>query len=139
MAMCMPPVKFTLRQPGAISIKGGNVKTLLLWLIFLPFTAGAINVGTMTFAMDQDQSFVAKRVLNNNASARFYQVSIRAIDWPGEQEVRTRPAEGELLFAPKQLTLRAGQGNITSSITMGRRIIKNVIIVSHFARYRLTC
>ena len=47
------------------------MKTLLLWLIFLPFTAGAINVGTMTFAMDQDQSFVAKRVLNNNASARF--------------------------------------------------------------------
>jgi P pilus assembly chaperone PapD len=86
------------------------VKTLLLWLLFLPFTAGAINVGTMTFAMDQDQSFVAKRVLNNNASARFYQVSIRAIDRPGEQEVRTRPAEGELLFAPKQLTLQAGQG-----------------------------
>lgn len=67
-------------------------------------------MGTMTFAMTQDQSFVAKRVLNNNASARFYQVSIRAIDRPGQQEVHSRPADGELLFAPKQLTLQARQG-----------------------------
>ncbi|WP_431225812.1 fimbria/pilus periplasmic chaperone [Serratia sp. L9] len=83
---------------------------MLLWLLCLPFTAGAINVGTMTFAMSQDQAFVAKRVLNNNSSARIYQVSIRAIDKPGQQEVRSRPADGELLFAPKQLTLQAGQG-----------------------------
>lgn len=86
------------------------MKTLLLWLLCLPLTAGAINVGTMTFAMDQDQSFVAKRVLNNNASARFYQVAIRAIDRPGQQEVHSRPADGELLFAPKQLILQARQG-----------------------------
>lgn len=86
------------------------MKTLLLWLLCLPVTAGAISVGTMTFAMDQDQSFVAKRVLNNNASARFYQVAIRAIDRPGQQEVHSRPADGELLFAPKQLTLQARQG-----------------------------
>ncbi|WP_202901331.1 fimbria/pilus periplasmic chaperone [Chania multitudinisentens] len=64
----------------------------------------------MTFAMSQDEAFVAKRVLNNNNSARIYQVSIQAIDKPGQQETRSRPADGELLFAPKQLTLQAGQG-----------------------------
>ena len=78
-------------------------------MFVLPFTAAAINVGTLTFAMDQDRSFTAKRVLNNNRGARLYQVSIRAIDRPGEREVRSRPADGELLFAPRQLTLQAGQ------------------------------
>ncbi len=87
------------------------MKLVLIGLLCLsfPFTAAAINVGTLTFAMDQDRSFTAKRVLNNNRSARLYQVSIRAIDRPGEREVRSRPADGELLFAPRQLTLQAGQ------------------------------
>ncbi|KFK96840.1 MULTISPECIES: fimbria/pilus periplasmic chaperone [unclassified Serratia (in: enterobacteria)] len=86
------------------------MKKRLLWLLCLPLSAGAINVGPMTFAMHQDEAFVAKRVLNNNNSARIYQVSIRAIDKPGQQETRSRPADGELLFAPKQLILQAGQG-----------------------------
>ncbi|CAI1712456.1 MULTISPECIES: fimbria/pilus periplasmic chaperone [Serratia] len=87
------------------------MKLVLIGLLCLsfPFTTAAINVGTLTFAMDQDRSFTAKRVLNNNRSARLYQVSIRAIDRPGEREVRSRPADGELLFAPRQLTLQAGQ------------------------------
>lgn len=85
------------------------MKTLLLWLCCLPLTCMAINLGTLTFAMDQDKNFTAKRVLNNNSSARFYQVTIRAIDRPGEHEIAARPADGELLFAPKQLTLQAGQ------------------------------
>lgn len=87
------------------------MKLVLIGLLGLsfPFTAAAINVGTLTFAMDQDRSFTAKRVLNNNRGARLYQVSIRAIDRPGEREVRSRPADGELLFAPRQLTLQAGQ------------------------------
>lgn len=56
------------------------MKLVLIGLLCLsfPFTAAAINVGTLTFAMDQDRSFTAKRVLNNNRSARLYQVSIRA-------------------------------------------------------------
>ncbi|WBF44092.1 hypothetical protein [Serratia rubidaea] len=85
------------------------MRGLLLWLFTLPFSVGAINVGTLTFAMDQRQTFVAKRVLNNNNSARIYQVTIRAIDRPGEKEVRSRPADGEMLYAPKQLMLQAGQ------------------------------
>nr|WP_248946050.1 fimbria/pilus periplasmic chaperone [Serratia silvae] len=82
----------------------------MFWLACLPLSAGAIDVGTMTFVMNQQQSFVAKRVLNNNHGARIYQVTIRAIDRPGQHELRSRPADGELLFAPKQLALRAGQG-----------------------------
>ncbi|MEX0633120.1 hypothetical protein M8494_17905 [Serratia ureilytica] len=39
-------------------------------------------------AMDQDRSFTAKRVLNNNSARACIQVSIRAIDRPGEREVR---------------------------------------------------
>ncbi|EFE93751.1 hypothetical protein HMPREF0758_4635 [Serratia odorifera DSM 4582] len=85
------------------------MKGLLPWLLLLPFSVSAINVGTLTFAMDQHQTFVSKRVLNNNKSARIYQVAIRAVDRPGEQEVRSRPADGEMLYAPKQLMLQAGQ------------------------------
>ncbi|MBV6690899.1 fimbria/pilus periplasmic chaperone [Serratia quinivorans] len=86
------------------------MRSWLFWLLCWPFGATAINVGTLTFAMDQDQSFTAKRVLNNNRSARIYQVTVRAIDRPGEKETRSRPADGELLFAPLQLQLQAGQG-----------------------------
>ncbi len=85
------------------------MRSLLLGLLCLPFYASAINVGTLTFAMDQDQSFTAKRVLNNNRSARIYQVTLRAIDRPGDSETRSKPADGELLFAPRQLQLQAGQ------------------------------
>ncbi len=82
---------------------------LLYGLLLLPGALPAISIGHLTFAMRQDQSFIAKRVLNNNQSARIYQVAVRAIDRPGEDERRSRPADGELLFAPKQLTLQAGQ------------------------------
>jgi P pilus assembly chaperone PapD len=81
------------------------------WLVLMciPFTAAAINVGPLTFSMTQEHSFSAKRVLNNNLSARIYQVNIRAIDRPGDREVLSRPADGELLFAPRQLMLQAGE------------------------------
>lgn len=117
------------------------MKLVLIGLLCLsfPFTAAAINVGTLTFAMDQDRSFTAKRVLNNNRSARLYQVSIRAIDRPGEREVRSRPADGELLFAPRQLTLQAGQAEYYKFSTEGRRIIASVITGYHFAKCRPDC
>jgi P pilus assembly chaperone PapD len=98
-----------LKPPGATLTRGKAVRSLLLGLLCLPFYASAINVGTLTFAMDQDQSFTAKRVLNNNRSARIYQVTLRAIDRPGDSETRSKPADGELLFAPRQLQLQAGQ------------------------------
>jgi P pilus assembly chaperone PapD len=85
------------------------VKSLILWLVFLPFTGYAINVGTMTFAMDKDQQFVAKQVINNNSGARIYQVSIDAINRPGEKEQRSRPSDGEILFSPKTLVLQGGK------------------------------
>ncbi|VDZ65325.1 Uncharacterised protein [Serratia odorifera] len=88
------------------------MKGLLPWLLLLPFSVSAINVGTLTFAMDQHQTFVSKRVLNNNKSARIYQVAIRAVDRPGEQEVRSRPADGEMLYAPKQLIAASRTGRI---------------------------
>ena len=84
---------------------------LLLLIIFWPLTAPAIYIGNLTFSMPADDVFVAKNVLNNNKSARVYQVDIVAIDSPGEQETRTRPADGELLYAPKALALSAGQSD----------------------------
>ncbi len=36
-------------------------------------------------------------------------MSVVGIDRPGGHEVRARPADGELLFAPRQLTLQAGE------------------------------
>lgn len=97
------------RRHGAILI---NLLQTVAWLLLLGLpTAGlAISVGNLTFSLGAEESFVAKRVLNNNPSARLYQISVVGIDRPGGNEVRSRPADGELLFAPRQLTLQAGQG-----------------------------
>ncbi|MEF3088824.1 fimbria/pilus periplasmic chaperone [Raoultella sp. Txe2.2] len=84
----------------------------MAWLLALclPAVGQAISVGNLTFSLGAEESFAAKRVLNNNSSARLYQVSVVGIDRPGGKEVRSRPADGELLFAPRQLTLQAGEG-----------------------------
>jgi P pilus assembly chaperone PapD len=84
----------------------------MAWLLALclPVVGEAISVGNLTFSLGAEESFAAKRVLNNNQSARLYQVSVVGIDRPGGKEVRSRPADGELLFAPRQLTLQAGEG-----------------------------
>lgn len=82
-----------------------------LFLFFcLPLSGQAISVGSLTFSMSADDSFVAKRVLNNNQTARLYQIAVVGIDRPGQNETRTRPADGELLFAPRQITLQAAEG-----------------------------
>ncbi|MFS6933779.1 hypothetical protein [Klebsiella oxytoca] len=81
-----------------------------LLALCLPTCVIAISLGDMTFSMGVQDEFVAKRVLNNNKSARLYRVSVTGIDRPGGKEIRTRPADGELLFAPRQLTLQAGEG-----------------------------
>ncbi|MBA7845599.1 fimbria/pilus periplasmic chaperone [Klebsiella sp. RHBSTW-00484] len=91
--------------------------TLINWLptafcllaLWASSAAQAISVGNLTFSLAADAEFAAKRVINNNKSARLYRVSIVAIDRPGGKEVRSRPADGELLFAPRQLTLQAGE------------------------------
>lgn len=113
------------RRHGAILI---NLLQTVAWLLLLGLpTAGlAISVGNLTFSLGAEESFVAKRVLNNNPSARLYQISVVGIDRPGGNEVRSRPADGELLFAPRQLTLQAGQVKM-NFIIMARRIIVNVI------------
>ena len=48
-------------------------------------------------------------MVNNNKSARLYRITVSAIDRPGGSEVRSRPVDGELLFAPRQLALQAGE------------------------------
>lgn len=60
----------------------------------------AISVGNLTFSLPSETDFVSKRVVNNNKSARIYRIAISAIDSPGSSELRTRPVDGELLFAP---------------------------------------
>lgn len=89
-----------------------NTMRAMAWLLALclPVVGEAISVGNLTFSLGAEESFAAKRVLNNNQSARLYQVSVVGIDRPGGKEVRSRPADGELLFAPRQLTLQAGEG-----------------------------
>ncbi|CAM3652013.1 fimbria/pilus periplasmic chaperone [Rahnella bruchi] len=82
--------------------------TILLSLFALA-PASAINVGSMTFSLESDARFVSKRVVNNNSGARLYQVSVTQINRPGETEISSRAADGELLFSPRQLTLQAGQ------------------------------
>ncbi|HEM8735097.1 TPA: fimbria/pilus periplasmic chaperone [Klebsiella aerogenes] len=79
-------------------------------LCLLPLAAQAMSVGNLTFSLSPEAAFVAKRVVNNNKSSRLYQVAVSAIERPGGKEVRSRPADGELLFAPRQMTLQAGEG-----------------------------
>lgn len=70
------------RRRGVILIKLALVS---LWLLAAPL-AQAISVGNLTFSLASDDEFAAKRVLNNNKSARLYRVSLIAIDrpaWPG--------------------------------------------------------
>ena len=67
----------------------------------------AISVGNLTFSLPSETDFVSKRVVNNNKSARIYRIAISAIDSPGSSELRTRPVDVELLFAPRQLALQA--------------------------------
>ena len=81
----------------------------LLLALGLSSAAQAITVGNLTFSLSAEEDFAPKRVVNNNKSARLYRVSVAAIDRPGGKEVRSRPADGELLFAPRQLTLQAGE------------------------------
>lgn len=70
--------------------------------------AQAISVGNLTFSLPAEADFASKRVVNNNKSARLYRIAVSAIDRPGGSEVRSRPVDGELLFAPRQLVLQAG-------------------------------
>ena len=58
--------------------------------------AQAISVGNLTFSLPAEADFASKRVVNNNKSARLYRIAVSAID-------------GELLFAPRQLVLQAGE------------------------------
>lgn len=95
------------RRHGVISINWLQMAFCLLALWLAP-AVQAISVGNLTFSLAADEAFVAKRVVNNNKSARLYRISIIGIDRPGGKEVRSRPVDGELLFAPRQLTLQAG-------------------------------
>ncbi|HID9229586.1 TPA: fimbria/pilus periplasmic chaperone [Klebsiella quasipneumoniae] len=71
--------------------------------------AQAISVGNLTFSLPAEADFASKRVVNNNKSARLYRITVSAIDRPGGSEVRSRTVDGELLFAPRQLALQAGE------------------------------
>ena len=82
---------------------------LLIALIVISRYAAAINVGNLTFSLPAEKTLIAKRVLNNNQEARLYQVNVTGIDRPGDKEVQIRPADGELLFTPRQWVLQPGQ------------------------------
>lgn len=96
------------RQRGVILIK---LFLALIWLFMTPLTQ-AISVGNLTFSLASNGQFVAKKVLNNNKTARLYRVSLTAIDRPGGKEIHSRPSDGELLFSPRQLMLQAGESEL---------------------------
>lgn len=98
------------KQPGVTLIRYLCV-IFAMTVFYGPHSAYGIYIGNLTFSLPQEGSFTAKRVLNNNDSARVYTVSVIGIDKPGEKEVRTRPADGEVLYSPKTLTLQKGEGD----------------------------
>ncbi|SEK76765.1 P pilus assembly protein, chaperone PapD [Kosakonia sacchari] len=83
----------------------------VLLALLAPAYSLAISVGDMTFSMPAEKNMVAKYVVNNNKSARLYRVDVRSIDRPGEKEISSRAADGELLFTPRQITLQPGESN----------------------------
>ena len=82
------------RRRGVTLIKLALVS---LWLLAAPL-AQAISVGNLTFSLASDDEFVAKRVLNNNKSARLYRVSFREI--PTRNLVMRAPAGGQISMEP---------------------------------------
>lgn len=74
-------------------------------------TSWAISIDEFTTSISADEFMATKRVLNNNDSARLYQVSLYAIDKPGSAEHQINSPKGELLFSPKRLMLPAGQAD----------------------------
>ncbi|PLC92875.1 hypothetical protein B6I44_16010 [Klebsiella quasipneumoniae] len=93
------------RRRGAILTKA----LLTVGCLLAAPLAQAISVGNLTFSLPAEADFASKRVVNNNKSARLYRITVSAIDRPGGSEVRSRPVDGELLFAPRQLALQAGE------------------------------
>lgn len=102
--------KLELRRPGAMLIK--KVINYFCFIFLLaPFFANAMYVGNQTFSIDAESSMFAKLIVNNNKSPRLYRITIRAIDSPGISEVYSQPADGELLFAPRQMMLQSGESD----------------------------
>ncbi|VTN13245.1 Uncharacterised protein [Raoultella terrigena] len=59
-----------------------------------PLPAGvgeAISVGNLTFSLGAEESFAAKRVLNNKQERAPVSGLVVGIDRPGGKEVRSRP------------------------------------------------
>lgn len=95
--------------------------------------AQAISVGNLTFSLPAEADFASKRVVNNNKSARLYRIAISAIDRPGGSEVRSRPVDGELLFAPASWCCRQVRASILNFTIMARGITASATIGSRFA------
>ncbi len=72
--------------------------------------------------------------MNNNKSARIYRIAISAIDSPGSSELRTRPVDGELLFAPASWRCRLVRASILNFTIMVHGITASATTGSHFAR-----
>lgn len=94
----------------------------------------AISVGNLTFSLPSETDFVSKRVVNNNKSARIYRIAISAIDRPGSSELRTRPVDGELLFAPANWRCRLVRASILNFTIMVHGITASATTGSHFAK-----
>ncbi|MGG8006761.1 fimbria/pilus periplasmic chaperone [Klebsiella aerogenes] len=97
-----------LKRHGVILTKILIMLTFIFPLKELP----AISIGNLTFSLPSESNYVSKRITNNNKSARLYRVSVNKIDSPGINETISRSVDGELLFAPRQLTLQAGESEL---------------------------
>ncbi|WP_051937162.1 MULTISPECIES: fimbria/pilus periplasmic chaperone [Erwinia] len=89
---------------------------LFLWL---PAEAIAIDIGTLTFSMPPEKKFISKQVHNNNHASRVYAISVTGIDRPGNNEVKVRPVDGEIMYTPRRLTLEAGRSDNVRFIYSG--------------------
>lgn len=110
------------------------IKALLALGLLLASQTQAISVGNLTFSLPAEMDFASKRVVNNNKSARLYRIAVSAIDRHGGGEVRSRPVDGELLFAPDSSRYRPEKASISNFIIMAPEITVNATTGFHFVR-----
>ncbi|MFM5816362.1 hypothetical protein ACET6Q_17820 [Aeromonas dhakensis] len=89
-----------------------NPKMLLAWMLFIPGTSQAINVGSVTTFIDAGSQDVAKEIENASNQARLVTITVTRISSPeeGGQEMPME-VDGELMLSPSRLMLPANAKN----------------------------
>lgn len=83
----------------------------LIFLFLIAFPCLAIDFGAMNLVMENDQSYLTRKITNNSSSSKIYRISVKKITNPKEDGKEEPLIPGELLFSPSRLVLPPHQAN----------------------------